>query len=123
MRPHPLLKLLTNYYRITDDQNDLTTYESPFVNYFLDNIISNLFRSRIAFALEDSTTVVKKISYGHSNNAFIGFSSPLNDGMPAELHYQTDSFKNLWECFFNQDCSRLINIHMTQPLTDAHLST
>ena len=46
---------------------------------------------------------------------------PLNDGVPATLYYQTDSFKRLREWFSSEDRSNLINIDMIQPITNMHL--
>ncbi|CAF1300736.1 unnamed protein product [Rotaria sordida] len=82
----------------------------------------NSLKTNIAFAAEDCTAVIKKISYDTLTNSFVGFSAPLNDGIPAALHYQTDSFKRLREWFSSEDYSPLINIHMIQPITNMQVS-
>ncbi|CAF4170964.1 unnamed protein product [Rotaria sp. Silwood2] len=74
-------------------------------------------KTAIAFASEDCTPVIKKISYDSLTNSFVGFPTPLNNGIPINQHYQTDSFEQLREWFSNEDRAPLINIHMIQPIT------
>ncbi|CAF3330138.1 unnamed protein product, partial [Rotaria sp. Silwood2] len=74
-------------------------------------------KTAIAFASEDCTPVIKKISYDSLTNSFVGFPTPLNNGIPINQHYQTDSFEQLREWFSNEDRVPLINIHMIQPIT------
>ncbi|CAM4930197.1 unnamed protein product [Rotaria socialis] len=82
----------------------------------------NSLKTNIAFAAEDCTAVIKKISYDSFTNSFVGLVPPLNDGIPTTLHYQTDSFKKLREWFSNEDRSHLINIHMIQPITNMQIA-
>ncbi|CAF1381209.1 unnamed protein product [Rotaria sp. Silwood1] len=79
-------------------------------------------KTNIAFAAEDCTSVIKKISYDTLTNSFAGFSVPLNDRIPATLHYQTDSFRRLLEWFSREDYSPLINIYMIQRITNMQVS-
>ncbi|CAF3519857.1 unnamed protein product [Rotaria socialis] len=78
--------------------------------------------TNIAFASEDSTVVIKKVCYDSHTNSFVGFVLPLNDGIPATLYYQTDSFQKLREWFSSKDRSNLINIHMVQPISNMQLA-
>ncbi|CAF1620840.1 unnamed protein product [Rotaria magnacalcarata] len=79
--------------------------------------------TNIAFASEDSTVVIKKVSYDSHTNSFVGFELPLNDGIPTILYYQTDSFQKLREWFSSKDRSNLINIHMVQPISNIQLGS
>jgi hypothetical protein len=77
----------------------------------------NSVKTTIAFASEDATAVIKKISYDNATNSFVGFSIPLRNGLPIPLHYQTDSFEQLRDWFSDEEPSPLLNIHMIQPIT------
>ncbi|CAF4504216.1 unnamed protein product, partial [Rotaria sp. Silwood2] len=83
----------------------------------------NTVETNISFASEDCTAVVKKISYDNATNSFIGFTTPLKNGLPIPLHYQTESFEQLRDWFLNKDCSPLLNIHMIQPITITDMSS
>ncbi|CAF3692178.1 unnamed protein product [Rotaria socialis] len=48
-----------------------------------------------AFGAEDRTGIIQKINYGQRTNSFIGFSTPLVNGIPVSKYYQTDSFETL----------------------------
>ncbi|CAF4509725.1 unnamed protein product, partial [Rotaria magnacalcarata] len=45
----------------------------------------NSLKTNIAFAAEDCTAVIKKISYDSFTNSFVGLVPPLNDGIPTTL--------------------------------------
>ncbi|CAF4715511.1 unnamed protein product [Rotaria socialis] len=48
--------------------------------------------------------------------------SPLNDGIPTNLHYKIDFFfTKLREWFSSENRSHLINIHMIQPITNMQI--
>lgn len=81
----------------------------------------NSLQTTVAFASEDCTAVIKKISYDSHTNSFVGLSTPLNNGIPIKLYYQTDSFDKLREWFSNVDRAPLINIQMVQPVTKSHI--
>ncbi|CAF4247447.1 unnamed protein product, partial [Rotaria sp. Silwood2] len=48
-----------------------------------------------AFGSEDCTAVIRKINYDQQTNSFIGFSTPLTNGIPVAKYYQTNSFDQL----------------------------
>lgn len=68
------------------------------------------------FGSEDCTGVVRKITYDQQTNSFIGFATPLANGVPVTKHYQTNSFDELKSWFSSTNRSPLLNIHMIQPL-------
>ena len=76
-----------------------------------------MFGHQIAVCSEDSTAVIKKVSYDSSTNTFTGFSTPIRDGIPKVGHFRTDSFDQLNNWFENEDKASLINVHMVQPLS------
>jgi len=82
----------------------------------------NSLNTTIAFASEDCTAVIKKISYDNLTNSFVGFVTPSNNGIPTDLHYQTDSFEQLREWFSTEERSPLLNIHMIQPITKMQIT-
>ena len=71
---------------------------------------------RFAFGSEDCAGVVRRISYDQTTNSFIGFATPLSDGVPVPRYYQTDSFDQLQSWFSSTEKAPLLNIHMIQPL-------
>ncbi|CAF1650442.1 unnamed protein product, partial [Rotaria magnacalcarata] len=42
----------------------------------------------------DCTGIVKRIKYDSTTNAFTGFPSLLDRGVPIKSYYQTDSFRD-----------------------------
>ncbi|CAF5040644.1 unnamed protein product, partial [Rotaria sp. Silwood1] len=46
---------------------------------------------------EDSTALVKKVSYNAATNTFGGFATPLEYGIPISGYFKTDSFDELKE--------------------------
>lgn len=71
---------------------------------------------QFGFASEDCTGVIRKIKYDVKTNSFIGFSTPLDNGIPILQYYQTDSFEKLKTWFSTINKAPLLNIHMFQPL-------
>ncbi|CAF1260361.1 unnamed protein product [Didymodactylos carnosus] len=69
------------------------------------------------FCAEDCTNVVKKISYDRISNSFIGFCTPLNNGVPQPIYFETDNFYTLENWFKTAEKSSLLNFHMIQPIT------
>ena len=65
---------------------------------------------------EDSTAVIKKITYNAATNTFTGFLLPLKHGIPKSHYFQTNSSDQLQEWFNNMEKTRQLNIHMVQPL-------
>ena len=69
-----------------------------------------------AFGSEDCTGVIKKVEYDTKSDTFIGFPAVLNQGIPAEALYQTDSYDKLKLWFNTIQKASLLNVHMVQPL-------
>ena len=74
-------------------------------------------KCRYAFSCEDCTSVVCRIDYDVQSNSFIGFSPPLSNGIPQKDFFQTDSFDEFASWMEKFDRSKLINLHVVQPLT------
>ncbi|CAF1047228.1 unnamed protein product [Rotaria sp. Silwood1] len=77
--------------------------------------ISNNYQ--LAVCSEDCTGVIQKVVYDASTNTFIGFSTPLDHGVPVPQFFQTDSYDQLKEWFENEEKSNLLNVHMLELLT------
>ena len=74
--------------------------------------------SKFAFCGEDATVVLRQVVYDSRSNSFVGFAPPLDHcGMPFMKYYQTSSISQLKEWFEKEDTSKLLNIHMIQPIT------
>ncbi|CAF1410381.1 unnamed protein product [Rotaria magnacalcarata] len=69
-----------------------------------------------AFGSEDATSIIKKIKYDSTTNAFNGFPTPLDRGVPIKEYYRTNSFDKLKFWFDSNDKSSLLNVHMIQPV-------
>ena len=67
---------------------------------------------RYAFGSEDCTGVIRKISYDQQTNSFIGFATPLVNGIPVEHRFKTNSFEELKSWFTSASKSSLLNAHM-----------
>ena len=78
---------------------------------------------QFGFASEDCTSVIRKIKYDVSTNSFIGWSTPLSNGVPIPQYYQTDSFEELKKWFSKIKKAPLVNIHMFQPLPSIHTTS
>ena len=65
---------------------------------------------------EDCTGVVPRIEYNVHSNTFIGFSPRLEDGLPQINSFSTESFSKLENWFETLKKSRLLNLHMVQPI-------
>ncbi|CAM4822591.1 unnamed protein product [Rotaria magnacalcarata] len=77
---------------------------------------------KYAFAAEDCTGVIRKINYDQQTNSFVGFATPLVNGIPVSKYYQTNSFNQLESWFNSSDKSSLLNMHMIQPLPSSNNS-
>ncbi|CAF1253593.1 unnamed protein product [Rotaria sp. Silwood1] len=69
-----------------------------------------------AFAAEDATGVISKVTYDSMSNSFIGFDTPLAHGQPLPDQHRTDSYVELQKWFEEKQTSSFINVHMLQPL-------
>jgi hypothetical protein len=79
----------------------------------------NSLNYQIAVCSEDSTGVIKKVSYNAATNTFGGFATPLENGIPKSEYFKTDSFDVLKEWFENKNKSNYLNVHMMQPLIES----
>ncbi|CAF1648724.1 unnamed protein product [Rotaria magnacalcarata] len=78
---------------------------------------------QLAVCSEDCTGVIQKIVYDAPTNTFIGFSTPLDRGIPVPQYFQTDSYEQLKVWFENEDKSSLLNVHMLELLTTSKSSS
>jgi hypothetical protein len=73
-------------------------------------------KSNHVFIAEDATSSICRIDYDVTSNSFIGFSSPLVDGVPQPNYFQTENFDQL-ELWFNEiDKAKFINLYMLKSL-------
>ena len=73
---------------------------------------------KYAFASEDCTGIIKKVSYDRQSNSFIGFTLPLHhSGFPQPSAFHIETFSDLEATFRNEKLSSLLNIHAIQPIT------
>ena len=93
------LKLIEGEFRIDSLQKHLNSIDT---NY--------------GFGSEDCTGVIRKIKYDKEANTFLGFSTPLNKGIPTVKYFQTDSFEYLKTWFGTIEKAPLLNVHMFQPV-------
>ncbi|UJR29459.1 hypothetical protein I4U23_010671 [Adineta vaga] len=56
------------------------------------------------------------VSYDTVNDCFIGFTSPLNNGLPASNRFKTNNYNELEQWFESIDKSTLVNVHLIEPL-------
>ncbi|CAF4539581.1 unnamed protein product [Rotaria socialis] len=70
--------------------------------------------SNFCFCSEDTTGVIRKIEYDSSTNSFIGFSTPITDGIPSVRHFQANAFEDLKMLYDKNEMARLLNVHMFQ---------
>jgi hypothetical protein len=68
-----------------------------------------------AFAAEDTTGVIPRVTYNSVSNSFIGFDTPLAHGVPLPDQYRTNSYTELEKWFEEKQKSTFINVHMLQP--------
>ena len=71
---------------------------------------------RYVYVGEDSTSSLSHIDYDARINSFVGFSSPLVNGIPQINHFQTDNFDELRQWFDQIDKSKFITLHMMQSI-------
>lgn len=88
-------------------------YFDPMANHF------STTGSTFAFAAEDCTGVIGKVTYDTSSNSFVGFATPMTNTHPQAAHYQTDSYHELETWFSEKKKSSLINVHVLQPIASS----
>jgi hypothetical protein len=69
------------------------------------------------FVAKDATRSMSCVDYDALSNNFIGFSSPLVNGLPQLNYFHTDSFDVLKDWFDKTDISKFINLYMAKSLT------
>lgn len=72
------------------------------------------FHSSFGFCSEDTTGVIRKVEYDYSTNSFVGFATPVTDGVPLSKYFQADTFNDLKEIFDMNEQAPLLNVHMFQ---------
>jgi len=75
------------------------------------------FRTGYGFCSEDATGVIRKVEYDSATNSFIGFTTPVNDGVPLIKHFQADKFEDLKMIYDTNEPARLLNVHMFQSIS------
>jgi hypothetical protein len=76
------------------------------------------FNSSFGFCSEDTTGVLRRIEYDSSTNSFIGFSTPVVDGVPSQRRFQANTFNDLQTIFNTNEIARLLNVHMFQSIPE-----
>ena len=69
------------------------------------------------FVAEDATRSISCVDYDASSDTFIGFSSPLVNGLPQLNFFRTNNFDVLKEWCDEADISKFINLYMAKSLT------
>lgn len=75
--------------------------------------------SYLAFAAEDLTGIIAKVTYDSDSDCFVGFNTPLEEGRPLSRHYRTDSYAELQAWFEEKSKSTYVNVHVLQPLRNS----
>lgn len=99
-------------------ESDLTVDEARFKFELLEN--KNL---EFGFCSEDMTGVLRKIEYNTSSNSFVGFVTPLIDGVPVSRAYQAKTFDDSKMSYEHDEIAPLLNIHMFQSLPTDSISS
>ena len=77
---------------------------------------SQINNSNYIFVAEDATLSIPCIDYDAQSNSFIGFSSPLANGLPQSKFFQTENFNELKKWLDELDKSKFINLYMAKSL-------
>ncbi|CAF4986618.1 unnamed protein product, partial [Rotaria sp. Silwood1] len=75
------------------------------------------FQSGFGFCSEGTTGVIPKVEYDSSTNSFIGFTTPIVDGIPLTKHYQADTFDDFKIIYSTDETAPLLNVHMFQSIS------
>jgi hypothetical protein len=75
-----------------------------------------LFNVNTFFVSEDCSAIIPRIEYDSNTNVFSGFVIPIVEGIPSENAYQCASFEELQDVFESTPSSKLVNIHVIQPV-------
>ncbi|CAF3799462.1 unnamed protein product [Rotaria magnacalcarata] len=94
------------------NQSDMTFAEAEFKFESLKQ-----FHSGFGFYSEDTTGVIPKVEYDSSTNSFIGFATPIVDGIPPKKCYQAHKFDDLRTIYDSNEMAPLLNVHMFQSIS------
>ncbi|CAF4624657.1 unnamed protein product [Rotaria sp. Silwood2] len=94
------------------NQSDMTFTEAEFKFESLKQ-----FHSGFGFCSEDTTGVIPKVEYDSSTNSFIGFTTPIVDGIPSKQCYQAHKFDDLKIIYDSNEMAPLLNVHMFQSIS------
>ncbi|CAF1088693.1 unnamed protein product [Rotaria magnacalcarata] len=94
------------------NKSDMTLTEAEFRFNSLQQ-----FQSGFGFCSEDTTGVIPKVEYDSSTNSFIGFTTPIVDGIPLTKHYQADTFDDFKIVYNTNEAASLLNVHMFQSIS------
>ena len=100
------------------NQSDMTLTEAEFKFESLKQ-----FHSGFGFCSEDTTGVIPKIEYDSSANSFIGFSTPIIDGIPSKEFYKADKFDDLRSIYDSNEMAPLLNVHIFQSISTEDAAT
>ncbi|UJR38906.1 hypothetical protein I4U23_031574 [Adineta vaga] len=73
-----------------------------------------------AYCAEDCTGVIRRIKYDTNTNSFIGFSTPLRDGVPIPCRFKTNSLAELKIWMETYEKAPLLNAHCVQAIPSAN---
>lgn len=69
---------------------------------------------------EDGTCITDKVQYDHRTNQLIGFTLPMEDGLPSPLAYPVNSLAEMVKHFsMDNSISTFANVVMAQPIGNA----
>ena len=81
----------------------------------------NALQCNYIFVSEDCSAIIPRIEYDSSANVFNGFVTPIVDGTPRRNSYQCTSFEELKHLFDNVPASKLVNVHVVQPIPGSNV--
>ena len=81
----------------------------------------NALECKYIFVSEDCSAIIPRIEYDSSANSFNGFVTLIVDGAPSRNAYQCTSFEELKNTFENVPASKLVNIHVIQPVPTSNV--
>ncbi|UJR06646.1 hypothetical protein I4U23_010930 [Adineta vaga] len=76
-----------------------------------------------AFCAEDCTGVIRRIKYDEHTDSFIGFCTPLSDGVPITSRFRTNSLAELNMWMETNEKAPLLSAHCIQAIPPANQTT
>ena len=77
------------------------------------------YHSSFGFCAEDTTGAIRKVEYDSSANSFIGFTTPLVDGVPSSRSFHADTFDEFKRIYRSNELAPSLNVHMFQSIPTA----